>query len=298
MDDLAPEAGTSDNALTSGYTPAESAAPTDQGQATAPTADNWHSGYTQDFQDLLDKKGLSDLSQQEATESLAKSYMNLESMRNVKDENLFNISPDMTDESRELAYNAMGRPEDASKYTYETQDTDSAELVDAFKAASHGLGLTDKQVAGLIPQLNDTIISMVENGNAEIQDRNNEGLAALQKEWGGSWDANTNLAVRAAEHFGVTEDMQAAIRDSGNSGAFLKALNQMGGLMAEGHMAGMSPQSGSAAMGVMTPQAAQQEIDSKMSDPEFKSRYLSQDYNTRIKASKELEVFRKAAVSN
>lgn len=297
MIDEAPEAGTSDNALTSGYTPAESAAPTDQGQAPeSATPDSWHSGFSQDFQGLLDKKGLSDLSQQDATESLAKSYMNLESMRNVKDENLFNLSSDMDDDSREKAYNALGRPEDAGKYSYEALETDNADLVETFKQASHNLGLTDKQVAGLIPALNEKIMEIAGSHSDGVQTRNNDGLAALQKEWGGSWEANKNMAMRAAEHFGITEEMQVAMRDSGNSGAFIKALNTMGGLMSEGAMVGMSAQSGSAAMGIMTPEAAQQEINTKMNDPDFKARYLSQDYNTRIAASKELEVFRKAAV--
>jgi hypothetical protein len=49
-------------------------------------------------------------------------------------------------------------------------------------------------------------------------------------------------------------------------------------------------------MGIMTPEAAQISIDNKMNDPIFKARYLSKDYSTRIKASKELEPFRKAVV--
>lgn len=293
MSEQAPEAGTSDNALTSGYTE-QSAALTDQGQAAPAQNDSWHSTYSNDFQGLLEKKGLSGLSQQDATESLAKSYTNLESMRNVKDENLFNLSGDMSDESRELAYNALGRPESADKYSYETLDSDSPELVEAFKIASHGLGLTDKQVAGLIPQLNETIVSLVENGNAEMQSQNNAALSELQKEWGGAWEANKNLATRAAEFFGINEEMQAAIVGSGNSAGMLKALNHMGGLMAEGAMVGMSPQSGSAAMGVMTPEAAQAEITSRTSNPEFMQRYHSQNHATRMAAAKELESFRKA----
>jgi hypothetical protein len=289
----APETGTGDNTLTSGFTPGESAAPTEQGQApAAPTS--WHSDYSADFQGLMEKKGLGGLSQQEATESLAKSYTNLESMRNVKDENLYNVSSDMSDESREDLFTAMGRPESADKYSYETQESDSPELVDAFKAASHGLGLTDKQVAGLIPQVNETIASLVNESTIATQAINNEGLTALQKEWGGAWEANKGMATRAAEYFGINEEMQLAIVGSGQSAGFLKALNTMGGLMAEGAMAGMSPQSGSASMGVMTPAAATAEINSKLGDKDFMARYHSQNQATRLAASKELEPFRKA----
>lgn len=295
MSNEAPEAGTSDNGLTAGFTAEQTAAPTGEGQA--PINDSWHSTYSNDFQGLLEKKGLSDLSQQEATESLAKSYTNLESMRNVKDENLYNVSGDMSDESRESLYNAMGRPESADKYSYETLETDSPELVDAFKAASHTLGLTDKQVAGLIPQLNETIVSMVTNANEQTQTTNNEGLSALQKEWGGAWEANKNMATKAAEYFGINEEMQAAIVGSGNSAAMLKALNHMGGLMSEGAMVGMSAQSGSAAMGILTPEAAQTEINTRTNDPEFMKRYHSQNHAVRTAAAKELEPYRKAITS-
>ena len=296
--DNAPESTASDNGLTAGFTPEPTAAPAvEQGQAPA-AADSWHSNYSEDFNTLLEKKGLSGLSQQEATESLAKSYTNLESMRNVPDDNLFNVSNDMSDESRDKLYSALGRPDEAGKYSYEAQETDNADLIDTFKTASHELGLTDKQVSNLIPKLNEKIVEIAEGHNAEMQTKNNDGLKELQKEWGGAWEQNKNLATRAAEYFGIDENMQSAIVASGNSAGFLKALNQMGGLMAEGAMAGMSPQSGSAAMGVMTPEAAQQEINTKMADSDFKARYLSQDYNTRVAAAKELEPFRKAAVGN
>lgn len=298
MSDLAPEATASDNALTGGFEPEQSAAPAvEQGQApeSAPEA-AWTTKYSEGFQSLAEKKGLSGLSEQEAIENIANSYTNLESLKNVSGENLFNISGDIDDETREKVYSALGRPDAPDQYSYEAQETDNQDLVGTFKNTAHELGLTDKQVAGMIPALNEKIVEIAEAHTQELQTKNNEGLGALQKEWGGAWEANKNLAVRAAEHFGITEEMQVAIRDSGQSAGFLKALNQMGGLMAEGAMAGMSPQAGSAAMGVMTPEAAQQEINSKMSDPEFMRRYHSQDHSIRVAAAKEIEPFRKAAV--
>jgi hypothetical protein len=289
----APDAGTGDNTLTGGFTPGESAAPTEQGQApAAPTS--WHSEYSNDFQSLMDKKGLSDLSQQDATEALAKSYTNLESMRNVPGENLFNISTDMTDETRDSVYSAMGRPESADKYSYANAESDSPELNSVIKTAAHELGLTDKQVSGLMPQINDEIAQLVNDSQTATNDTNTQGLTELAKEWGGAYQSNINLATRAADHFGITEEMQQAIVSSGQSAGFLKALNTMGGLMAEGQMAGMSPQSGSAAMGVMTPEQATSEINSKLGDKDFMARYHSQNQATRVAASKELEPFRRA----
>lgn len=292
-DNTAPEATVSDNALTSGFEPEQSAAPVEQGQAEQATG--WHSNYSDEFKGLIEKKGLSGLSQQEAFENISKSYTNLESMKNVSGENLFNLSADMDDEARNRAFTALGRPAQADQYSYKAQDSDNADLVNAFLNSSHELGLTDKQVAGLIPALNEKIVEISQGHTSELQTKNNTGLAELQKEWGGGWDKQVDLAMRSASHFGITDEMQAAIRDSGQSADFLKVLNKMGGLMSEGAMLGMSPQQASAAMGVMTPEAAKQEINSKMSDPEFMARYHSQTQSVRVAASKELEAFRKAA---
>lgn len=294
----APEATASDNALTSGFTPEQSAAPVEQGQAEQAPQATWFDGYSEDFKGLIDKKGLSGLSQQEAFENISKSYTNLESLKNVSGDHLFNLSTDMDDESRSKAFDAMGRPAQADQYSYKTAETDNAELVDAAKGIAHNLGLTDKQLSGFIPEINNEIVRITEAHTAELQTKNNNGLASLQKEWGGGWDAQLNLAMRSAEYFGVTEDMQAAIRDTGQSAEFIKALNKMGGLMAEGHMAGMSPQSGSAAMGVMTPESANTEINKKMGDADFMARYHSPVQSIRVAAAKELSDFRKAAVGN
>lgn len=290
----APTETVTDNALTAGFTPEQSAAPVEQGQAEQAQS-AWFDSYNDDFKGLIEKKGLTGLSQQEAIENITKSYTNLESMKNVSGENLFNLSTDMDDESRERAFNALGRPAQPDQYSYEAQETDNAELVDAAKQIGHKLGMTDKQVSNFIPEINQEIVRIAETHTAEIQAKNNQGLSELQKELGGSWESQLNLATRSAEYFGITEEMQTAIRDTGNSAGFIKALSKIGGLMAEGGMAGMSPQSGSAAMGVMTPEAAKAEIDKKLNDADFMKRYHSRDQATRINASKELDDFRKAA---
>ncbi len=290
----APTETVTDNALTAGFTPEQSAAPVEQGQAEQAQS-AWFDSYNDDFKGLIEKKGLTGLSQQEAIENITKSYTNLESMKNVSGENLFNLSTDMDDESRERAFNALGRPAQPDQYSYEAQETDNAELVDAAKQIGHKLGMTDKQVSNFIPEINQEIVRIAETHTAEIQAKNNQGLSELQKELGGSWESQLNLATRSAEYFGITEEMQAAIRDTGNSAGFIKALSKIGGLMAEGGMAGMSPQSGSAAMGVMTPEAAKAEIDKKMNDTDFIKRYHSPVQSIRIAASKELDDFRKAA---
>lgn len=296
MDNIeAPEATVSDNALTSGFTPEQSAAPVEQGQAEQ-SATEWHSGYSDDFKSLIEKKGLSGLSQQEAFENIGKSYSNLESLKNVSGENLFNLSADMDDEMRSKAYDALGRPAQADQYSYKPADTDNKDLVDAFLNSSHELGLTDKQVSTLIPTLNEKIMEIANGQTAELQSKNNNELSELKTEWGGSYETKVNLAMRAAEAIGIDEDLQVAVRDSGQSAKFLRALEKVGLSISEGGMAGMSPQSGSAAMGVMSPQDAQMEIDKKMADPEFKARYLSQTQSVRVAAAKELEPFRKAAV--
>lgn len=293
MSDNAPETTVSDNTLTAGFEPQQSAAPAvDNGQATQ-QSETWFGSYSQDFQDLLGKKGLSELSQQEATESLAKSYMNLESMRGVPDDQLFKITSDMGEDDWNKVYNAMGRPETVEGYTYQATETDSPELVDAFKSVAHELGLTENQVTKFIPAINEHIVSMVQGQEAQVQAANNEALTNLQKEWAGAWDKNLNIATRAAEHFGIDEDMQKAMVSTGNSAKMLQALNKIGSMMAEGDMIGMSPTDQRATIGAMSKAEAQDKLSKLQGDPDFAARLNSSDRKVSDEASKEMEKYYK-----
>ena len=292
--DNAPESTASDNALLGGFEPSqqESAAPAST-EGQAPQSDSWFGGYSDDFQSLLGKKGLSELSQQEATESLAKSYTNLEAMRGIPDDQLFKISSDMGDDDWGKVYNAMGRPEDINGYSYKAQEGDHPELVEVFLSNSHELGLTDSQVAKLIPALNEKIVGIADAQSAEINAKNNQGLESLQTEWAGAWDQKLNLATRAAEHFGITPEMQEAIKSSGNSAGFIKSLNQIGSLMAEGAMVGMSPTDQKASIGAMSKDEAQEKINSLQGDPDFLAKLRSGDRKVADQASKEMEKYYK-----
>lgn len=294
--DNAPETTASDNALLGGYAPEqapESAAPAaTEGQAPQ-QSDTWYGGYAENVQSLVTHQGLDKLEQSEAFESLANNYSNLQSKLGGNHNELYKITAEMTPEDRATIYNAMGRPETVEGYTYEVQEGDHPELVQHFKNVSHELGLSESQVSKMIPMLNEQIVNIAQAQQDAVQAQNNAGLEALQKEWAGAWESKVNLATRAAEHFGITEDMQKAIVASGNSAGFIKALNQIGGLMAEGAMVGMSPADGKAHMGVMSKQEAQSQLNAKQGDPDFMARLRSMDRKVAEQASQELEKYYK-----
>lgn len=294
--DNAPETTASDTTLLGGYSPEsspESAAPAAKEGHAPVNNDTWFGAYSEDTQSLITNRGYDKLDQNEAFEDLAKGYKNLQSKMGGNHDELYKITADMTPEDRASVYAAMGRPETVEGYTYEAQEGDHPELVKHFKNVSHELGLSESQVSKMIPMLNEHIVSIAQAQEDEVQAKNNAELEALQKEWAGAWDSKLNLATRAAEHFGITEDMQKAIVASGNSAGFIKVLNNIGGLMAEGAMVGMSPADGKAHMGVMSKQEAQSQLNAKQGDPDFQARLRSTDRKVAEQASQELEKYYK-----
>lgn len=292
MEDNAPESTASDTVLTGGFNPQESAAPA-VAEGHAPANDTWFSAYSEDTQSLIVNRGYDKLDQNAAFEDLSSGYKNLQSKLGGNHDELFKITSDMGDDDWSAVYNAMGRPETPDNYSYETLETDSPELVNTFKTAAHELGMTDSQVSKLIPQLNEKIVEIAEAQQMEIQGKNNVGLEALQSEWAGSWDQKLGLATRAAEHFGITNEMQTAIVGAGESAGFIKALNKIGSLMAEGQMAGMSATDQKASIGAMSKNEAQEELSKMQGDPDFKAKLNSSDRAVAERASKEMEKYYK-----
>jgi len=297
MEDNAPETTASDNVLLGGYNAPQGAAPAvEEGQAPqqqAPVQDNTWSNLDEDSQGYVQNKGW----RNEA--DMLQSYRNLEKLSGGNAEQLYRISTDMEDDARSNVYNALGRPESADKYSYETQEGDSPELVDHFKSVAHKLGLSNQQVSDMIPALNEEIVNIATAQTEAINQKNYQDFENLKNnEWGKDFDTKANFAARAANHFGITEDMQKAVVASGHAAEFTKALANIGSLMAEGQMVGMSPDASRASMGVMTREEAQGKIDAKMANEEFKGRYFSQDQKTRLAARAEIEPLRKALVGN
>ena len=286
----APESTASDNILLSGMgssQPVQDAVtPDEQGQAQPQEISNdWRSAFDEDTNGYIDNKAW------KSPADLLQSYQNLEKLKGGNADELYRITADMDDDSRNSIYNALGRPEDVTGYTYQATETDSPELVDALKQTAHKYGFTDKQVTGLLNEMNPVIESMAGENAKAIQSKNIDGLTALQDEWAGSWDSKVNVATRAAEHFGITEEIQKAIVDSGHSAEFLKSLNKIGSLMAEGQMVGMSATDQKASIGAMSKSEAQNEIARLHGDPEFKARLSSNDRQIADQASKELEKY-------
>lgn len=263
-------------------------APVSEGQVSAPAADStWFSAYDEPTQTMIQNKGYADVSQDEAFQSLSRSYQNLESMRGVPADQLFTIKPDMSDDDRGRVWSAMGRPDAPEAYSIEVGDNDMPELTDWFKGAAHEMGLTDKQASNLYQQFNEKTISIAEGIHGQRNQEHLESVQGLQREWGGAYEGKINKASRAADFLGIDETAQAAIRDSGAGVTFLKALDKVASMMSEGEFVGMDPESSRAAMGAMTKHEAQSKLAKLNADPEFMARLHSQDKNTRIQASKE-----------
>ncbi len=286
------------NALTGGYAPeAPTAAPVETaGQAeqqpveAAPVeqkeqSDNWLSGFDEETQGYIGNKGW------ESVSDVLTSYQNLEKMRGVPAEQLYTIKPDMSPEDIEKVQIAMGRPSEIGEYKIQEVEGAIPGAVDLVKDFAFKNGLSVQAAEGMYSGINEFIVKTHQEHVEQINMANKQGFDSLAKEWGGAWDKNVNIAMRAAENLGITEQMQEAIKGSGQAPQFLQALTKIGSMMAEGDVVGVNPTQAKASMNALSPTEARAAIDRLRNDPNFKARMVSGDKKTRDAAQQELEPY-------
>lgn len=292
MEDNAPEVSVSDNVLV-GDVPSAAPAPI-EGQAAESESTGWLGNFNEDQQAYINNKGWGSLEENEATQAMLTSYQNIEKLKNVDGKDLFNIQADMDPEAREKVYQALGRPDAPENYSIEVGEGDIPELADWYKGAAHKHGLSDTQAAGIYAEFNEQMNGMASSSNEGIAAAHQQGIEAIQKEWGNAWESKVNVATRAAEHHGITQDMQIAIKEAGLAPEFLKAMASVGTMMGEGQMVGTSPTDAKAAVGMLSPKEAASQRDKMINNPEFKARMYSQNAETRKAAAAELQPLYKA----
>ena len=170
-------------------------------------------------------------------------------------------------------YNALGRPEthehyDMSDYAPETTEN--------FRQLAHEIGLNNDQANALFNAYIDSIAGQEESESEAFDQFEVENTQALQKEWGGDFDKNVELARRAFMNFATPEAVEIMEQTGlGNHPEILKVFSRVGELLQEDSVL---PGSSTPILGGMNPAQAQQSIDAKMADPNFRNAYLDQ-YN-------------------
>ena len=207
----------------------------------------------------------------DSVDKLAKSYTHLVKKMGVPAEQLLRLPG--AGEPMDDVYNALGRPEthehyDMSDYAPETTEN--------FRQLAHEIGLNNDQANALFNAYVDSIAGQEESESEAFDQFEVENTQALQKEWGGDFDKNVELARRAFMNFATPEAVEIMEQTGlGNHPEILKVFSRIGELLQEDSVL---PGSSTPILGGMNPAQAQQSIDAKMADPNFRNAYLDQ-YN-------------------
>ena len=180
-------------------------------------------------------------------------------------------------------YNALGRPE-----THENYDMGeyAPETTEDFRQLAHQIGLNNDQANVLFDAYVNAMAGQQEQEQSAFEQFEVENTQALQKEWGGSFDKNVELARRAFMNFATPEAVEIMEQTGlGNHPEILKVFSRIGELLQEDSVL---PGSSTPVLGGMNPAQAQETFNSKMADPEFRNAYLDGYHPNHAQAVQEI----------
>ena len=168
--------------------------------------------------------------------ALAQSYVELQSK--LGKDKIVLPGEKATQDDWNAFYAAAGRPDAPDKYALpedvqlpEGFKMDEAGL-EEFKKVSHGLGLSEKQVAGLYKFYAENQGSQWKMMQESANEQHQEALNALQKEWGAGFATMKDRANRALS-VALGDNAAAVVEKYGNDPDVIKAFANLGGLLSD-----------------------------------------------------------------
>ncbi len=231
------------------------------GEPQAEESGKWYDSLPEDMRE--DKN----ITKFDSVESLGKSWLSAQRLIGAD-----KIPVPQTDEDWGNVYNRLGRPEEPTGYDIKAPEGAAIDenMQSEFLNTAHSLGLSQKQVEGLAAWEFQRGSAMAESSSQASEQAFNEAMEGLKSEWGGAFEQNANIAVRAASEFMSESDKEflntAQINGValGDHPAFLKMFNNIGKQMMEGKtLEGVGSEM------VKTPQEIEDERNSLMAHPAY-----------------------------
>jgi len=168
-------------------------------------------------------------------------------------------------------YAKLGRPDDATGYTYKPGEdvgeefhVDKGRQTEMFQMM-HNMGLTDKQTT--------VMMDMIVNENVQENERfvttSQKALDVLRSEWGGQYDTNVQIANRALNSFGG-EALRGLLAQAGlqNNAEVIRLFSRIGNAMGEDKLV---------AGDALTGPLMAEEVDAKIAEVEAKLAKMTSD---------------------
>lgn len=179
-------------------------------------------------------------------------------------------APDLAKLNEWDGFEKLGWTKDPAAYKIESPKVPDGVPYDkgmeaAFIKAMHEQRVPPTQAKGMLDFMVGLLAKETEAKTAKGARELADLQTALRTEWGANYDANNDMAQRAARFLGIgLEDASQLEKITGSPG-LLKMFQKMGALMGEDVLKGGSARSG----GGMTPDQAQAEQNRLEADPEF-----------------------------
>lgn len=189
-------------------------------------------------------------------------------------------------------WKALGRPDEASGYKLQFEGADP-KMLEAASGWFHAAGLAPQQAKAVVGAFLEHQKASAAQAEALTQAREVESTAALRQAWGEAYERNIELAMRAGQHLGLSDDEMRAMRRTIGVQRFAELLVGIGkDVLAEddANIAGkLNLPAGSAA-------EAQAQLDRLHADPAFMEKLRSEDPTVRANAVARRTELQKLAV--
>jgi len=169
-----------------------------------PQETTWISSLPEDLQSNESLKKFSSI------ESLAKSYVNAESM--IGADKMIKPNKNFSDEDWNNFYTAAGRPDDAKNYEI-NYETDNPDALDNFKTSVHKLGLSTPQAQGILDYYTEMNKGATEAATRDLEQQKHQQELELRKELGQQFEPSVMKARQAAQTFASEEILNIPLAD-------------------------------------------------------------------------------------
>ena len=172
-------------------------------------------------------------------DALAKSYINAVKM--IGQDKIAIPTNNSTQEAWDEAYNKLGRPESAAKYSLELNSEIVAmdeNQIKSFAEQSHKLGLNNKQAQGILEFYKNNMEGSAQQSKIDIETSHAQAEQHLRQEWGRDYDAKVKQAgaVAKANMPGVLDLVLQDGTRLGDNSEIIKGFSKIASMFAEDKM--------------------------------------------------------------
>ena len=274
-------------------TPAPSPAPappSTPSPAPAPAAFDWKTTGVDDLgMTLINER------QWKNPSDLVNSYRNLEKLTGVPANQMVKLPSTADSVEWNAVYDKLGRPKDPTGYKLPVPAGDNGKFAVEAAKWMHEAGLSENSGRKLAEKWNGFIAEGMKAEEARVTKAVEGDVAALKVEWGGNYQANSDIVDRAAQSFGMNTEQLTALKIALGPKAAMQFMFNIGSKIAVEDKDLIRNADGSPSFNGMTPEIARAEIKRLQVDKDFARQFNSQDPKSRLEAREKMRQLQRRA---